>query len=347
METELLHNVDPADILAYAREVPTPAGFLLTQEVVPETFINNVKYRIKSRERRVNTAKFRAYDASTPMGRREVQHAVTEGMLPPLGQVFTVGELETILLSISRGADNQELVDALYNDVERHVLGIKHRLELAAGDVLEDGIFSLVDENGLTIEADFGVDAAFLPDATTLWSNPNAGHINQERLWIEHLIDEGDGAPAEAITSTAVLRQLARSEEYKQLLYGDLVDVTGRPTLLPGQINEARARAGLPPVRAYDVKVRVDGVQKRTIAENRFILLPENKEEFAETQYGITAEALTLARNGNPRIEREDLPGIVVTAWEQDNPISTGTKSAAVAMPVLYGTDSFVSAKVL
>ena len=44
---------------------------------------------------------------------------------------------------------------------------------------------------------------------------------------------------------------------------------------------------------------------------------------------------------------REDLPGIVVTTFEQDNPVAVGTKGNAVAMPVLYAPEDFISATVL
>jgi len=344
---ELLANVLPADILAYANQVPNPENFLLTSEIVPETEINNVKYRIKRRERRINTAKFRAYDTETPFGRREVSHSVTEGLLPPLGQAFIINELETILLSIARGADDEDLIDALYDDIEAHILGIKSRLELAAGDLLEDGVFSLVDENGLTIEADFGVDALNLPTATIKWDQTGAKPLDDERAWINHLIATGSGKPGDALSSSAVVSMLAQNDQYKQSFYGDITTTTGRPTLQPGQVQSVRDSNRLPPIREYDTQVRVDGVNTRVLAEEKFILLPSNKQEFAETQYGITAEKLALSRSGNPRIEREDLPGIIVTKFESDNPVRVGTKSNAVAMPVLYAPEDFVSATVL
>ena len=342
---DLLENVLPADILTYARAVPDPENFLLTREIVPTTFINNVKYRLKNRERRVNAAKFRAYDAETPRGRREVSHSVTEGLLPPLGDVYVVGELETILLSLERGSDDQELIDALYDDVERHVLAIKSRLELAAGDLLEDGIFEIQDENGLFIEADFGVDALNLPTAAIMWDAPTALALTDEMAWIQRLIDTGSGRPGDALSSSVVIAALARNQEYKEGFFGRAQ--ASYPTLTPGQVQQVRDQYRLPVIREYDTSVRVDGVNQRVLAEEKFILLPADKTSFAETQYGITAESLALSRNGNPRIEREDLPGIVVTKFEDDNPISVGTKGNAVAMPVMYAPEDIISATVL
>lgn len=342
---DLLQNVDPADLIAYSRQVPTPDDYLLTREIVPERQIQNVKYRVRSRTKRVNAAKFRAYDTETPRGRREVEHSVLEGFLPPLGVKLSVGELETILLSLDRGGDDQELVDALYDDIETEVLGIKARLELAAGDLLADGKFTLVDENRLTLEADYQVDAGFRPTAAKFWSDPTATILDDEQAWIQKLIDDGTGRPGDAMASRAVIAHLARNNQYKQAFFGS--NAEQRPTLTPGQVQSVRDTYGLATIREYDAKVRVDGVQTRTTPENRFFLLPANKEEFAETQYGITAEALALSRAGNPRIEREDQPGIVVTAKEYDDPVDVTTKATAVAMPVLYDNEGYISAQVL
>jgi hypothetical protein len=345
----LLSNVNPADIIAYARQVPTPDDFLLTREIVPNTEINNVKYRIKSTSRYRGTAQFRAYDAETPFGRREVQHSITEGMLPPVGQKLMVGELETILLSLERGADDGELIDELYNDTEANVYAIRARMELAAGDLLVDRKFQLVDENNLYLTADFGVGVAagFSPVAGIMWTDPTAPILDQEMAWIQYLIDNGDGRPGDALTSQRVISLMAKNNQYRGEFYGvDAAAGANRPTLTPGQVASVRQGRALPTPRAYDTQVRVDGANVRVLPDNRYFLLPANKESFAETQYGITAESVMLSRAGNPRIEREDLPGIVATVREHDDPPQVFSRATAVAMPVMYAPKSYISAQV-
>lgn len=344
----LLANVDPADIIAFARAVPTPEDYLLTREIVPNTEINNVKYRIRRTSRFRSTAQFRAYDAETPFGRREVEHSITEGMLPPVGQKLMVGELETILLSLERGADDQELVDELYDDTEANVAAIRARMEEAAGDLLADRQFELVDENNLTLVADFGVgiEAGFSPVAPILWSDPTANILDDEQAWIQFLIDNGDGRPGDALTSSRVIAFMARNEQYRGEFYGT-TDGAARPTLTPGQVATVRAGRGLPTPRAYDTQVRSNGVNKRVLPENLYLLLPADKRQFAETQYGVTAEAIMLSRQGNPRIDREDQPGIIATVREHDDPPQVFSRATAVAMPVMYGPRSYINAQVL
>lgn len=343
----VLQNVDPADVIAFARAVPTPEDYLLTREIVPNTEIQNVKYRIKRSTRYRGVAQFRAYDAETPMGRREVEHSITEGMLPPVGQKLMVGELETILLALERGQDDQELVDELYNDTEANVQAIRARMELAAGDLLADRQFELVDENNLTLVADFGVGLAggFAPTASILWSDPTAKILDDEQAWIQYLIDNGDGAPGDALTSSRVIALMAKNKQYQEDYFGR--NQAAYPTLTPGQVASVRAARNLPTPRAYDTKVRLNGANVRVLPENMFFLLPANKREFAETQYGITAESIMLNRAGNPRIEREDQPGIIATVREHDDPPQVWSRATAVAMPVMYAPASYLNATVL
>ncbi|KPI15689.1 major capsid protein E [Actinobacteria bacterium OK074] len=344
----LLRDVDATDLNAFARTMTTPADFELTRTVMPERRLNSVKFRIRSSKRRVNAAKFRAYDAQTAVARRQAEKIITEGMLPPLGQKLIVGELEQILLDTSRGADASEFIELLYDDVERHVESIHNRMELAAGDLLVDGKFSLNGENGLTLEADFGVPAANMPTAPTLWSDPTSDPITDELSWIEYLRSIGAPLPSRVLTSYKARATLAANDAYRAAYYGS-VNGSTTPTavLAPNEVEVVRARYNLPPITIYDIQISVDDAYERVIPEDRWILLPPNPESWAETQYGVTAESLVLSAGTKPAITRQDAPGIVITADYQDDPVQVWTKGAAVAMPVMYVPDIHVTATVL
>ncbi|MEV8058775.1 hypothetical protein AB0P37_20280 [Streptomyces antimycoticus] len=74
---------------------------------------------------------------------------------------------------------------------------------------------------------------------------------------------------------------------------------------------------------------------------------PAGREKWAQTQIGVTAEALVLSRGTNPEIIREDAPGIIITRGVQDDPVEIYTKGAAVGMPVMRTPDAHIVAKVL
>ncbi|MGW7630582.1 major capsid protein [Streptomyces griseoincarnatus] len=344
----LLRDITATDIIAFARAVQTPADYALTANVMPERSINGVKFKTRRTSRRVNAAKYRAYDAQTPVASREVKRIETEGMLPPLGQKYLVAELETILLAARRGADASELVEMLYEDTAAHTLSIRSRLELAVGDLLTDGKFTLAGENGLTIEYDAGVPSANMPTAATPWTDPTADAIADERAWIKLLRTSGAPTPEKVVTSEQALSLLAGNDSYRAAFYGSVNgSTTPTATLAPNEVNAVRARYNLPPVETYDVQIpKDDGTMARPIPEDRWILVPPNRQQWAETQYGITAESIALTTGDNPAIELEEAPGIIVTHGWKDDPVQVWTKGSAVAMPVMYVPDMHVTAKV-
>ncbi|AKZ60839.1 putative protoporphyrinogen oxidase (plasmid) [Streptomyces ambofaciens ATCC 23877] len=344
----LLRDISVTEINAFAREIQTPADYELTRTVMPERTINSVKWETRGTRRRVAAASYRAWDAQTKVATREITQFATSGKLLPLGQKYIVGEFETILENVDRGMDSRDLVDAVYDDVAAHVLSIKKRLELAVADLLIDGKFSLVGENGLTLEADYSVPSANMPTAPVDWTDPTADILADEQRWIEVLRSSGAPAPARVLTSYKTAALMMGNNSYRAAYYGS-VSPSATPTavLAPNEVNVVRARYNLPPITTYDVKIELDtGSDVRALPENMFFLLPPNPQQWAETQYGLTADGLLLSQGGNPSIVREEAPGIVVTRGVQDDPPQVWTKGSAAALPVMYVPDIHIAATV-
>lgn len=344
----LLRDINPTEINAFVREIQTRADFELTRSVVPERTVNSVKWQVRGTRRRVAAASYRAWDAQTKVATREISRWVTEGKLLPLGQKYIVGELETILQNVQRGMDGDDLVQAIYDDVAAHVLSIHSRMELAAGDLLVDGKFTLTNENGLTIEADHKVPSGNMPTAAVAWTNPAADMLGDELKWIEYLRSIGAPRPGRALTSYKA-KALAMANDSYRAAYYQSVSPSATPTavLSPSDVDTVRARYNLPPIVDYDVNIDLDdGTSKRPLPENMFFLLPPDARQMAETQYGLTAEGMVLSSGGNPSIEREEAPGIIVTTGYQDDPVQVWSKGAAAALPVMYTPDIHIAATV-
>jgi hypothetical protein len=341
----LLRDTNDTDLTVYARQLDTPANYALTQQIIPEQRIQGVRFRTTSAKRRVNAAKFRAYDAPTALAKRQAERVVNEGMLPALGQTLPISEMDQILLDVGHGKDTQEYIDLLYSDVDRHVESIQTAQELAAGQLLANGTVNLP---GLGLDVNWNVPSANMPTASVLWDQPTATPLSDERAWIDYLIDSGAPAPREVLTSRRARSMLASNAEYQIAFYGQNASNNPGTTLSPPEVDSVRARFGLPPIRIYDVQVWNDDTYQRVIPDTKWILIPDvPASEWAETQYGQTREAAKFTSGTNPALTREEAPGIVVVTKVDDDPVQIYSRGAAVGMPVLYVPDIHISATVL
>jgi hypothetical protein len=341
----LLQDTDANDLTVFARQLYTPANYTLTREILPERSVQGVKFRTTSAKRRVNAAKFRAYDAPTALAKRQAERVVNEGMLPPLGQTLPISEMDQILLDVGHGKDTQDYIDLLYSDVERHVEAIKTAQELAAGQLLANGVVHLP---GVELDVDWNVPAENMPTADVLWDDPAATPISDELAWTDFIVNGGGPTFKEVVTSRRALSILGANQEYRNAFYGSNNSNTPSATLAPNEVNVVRGRFGLPPVRTYDVQVWNDDNYTRVLPDNKWIMIPNvPASEWGETQYGVTRESMAFTSGTNPVLTREEAPGIVVVTKTEDDPVQIYTRGAAIGMPVLYVPDIHISATVL
>lgn len=341
----LLQDTSDTELTVFARHIDTPADFLLTRQILPERPIQGVRFRATSSRRRVNAAKFRAYDAPTALAKRHAERVVNEGMLPPLGQTLAISEMDQILLDVGHGKDTQEYIDLLYGDTERHVEAIKTAQEVAAGQLLANGVVHLP---GVELDVDWNVPAENMPTAAIKWDQPSATPLTDERAWIDGIVTGRGPAPKLVVTSRRARNILAANEEYRAAYYGAPFGQVPSATLSPTEVDAVRARFNLPPIVTYDAQVSIDDVYTRVIPDTKWIMLPDlPASEWAETQYGVTREAAKFTSGTNPALTHEEAPGIVVVTKVEDDPVQIYTRGAAIGMPVLYVPDVHISATVL
>jgi hypothetical protein len=345
----LLRELNPTEINAFVRALPTRADFALTLDVLRQRSIPNIKFQTSSGRRQVNAARFRSFGAPTALATRQATRVVSEGMLPPLGQTLTVSEMETILFNISHGQDATQFQEQLYNDVERHVESIRTTQELAAGKLLATGVVPLA---GLTdIEVDWNVPDANMPTVSTYWSDAEgATPLTDELRWMAYLRTSGAPTPGRVITSLRALSTLASSLEYRAAFFNTGTSgTTPTATLAPDQVNTVRARYNLPPVQLYDVQVfDENGNYVRVLPDNLWIMIPGiPNTQWGETLYGLTAEGIQLSSGTDAAITAEEAPGILVVTKVEDDPVQIYTRGVAVGMPVLYVPDIHITATVL
>ncbi|NJA59397.1 major capsid protein E, partial [Streptomyces sp. NEAU-H3] len=112
-------------------------------------------------------------------------------------------------------------------------------------------------------------------------------------------------------------------------------------------VNSVRARWNLPPIEIYDEQVWQDDQYIRTTPESLWCMVPPNPNQWAETQYGVTAEQDNLDQGENPGLQASQEPGIYVSYEKKENPVQFSTTANAIAMPVLYVPNFHIAATVL
>lgn len=337
--------VTPAQLTGYAREVPGPANLLL-ERFLPNRPINHIEAAIDEVQRTNRAAKFRSWDTPVAIGKRDTFES-RKVKLPPLGQKLPVGEYEQLQLALARtgGNDRAAMIEAIYNDTDNNVRSIYNRIELARGDVLEDAKFTLTNEDGLTLEADFGLDPDNNVTPAVLWSDAaNASPLQFLRSLMIRYSQINGARPGWMVCGEAVIAALASSEEVRQAS-------TSGSVLPPFVTDQALAtifqQNRFPSIVPYDTVIDVDGVNTRVLDEGKVIFLPQNPEDLGFTAWGITAEALALVGSSNPQLSFDQAPGIVGVTTREGDPPRVWTKAGAVCMPILRDVRKLMVATVL
>ncbi len=332
--------VDLAVLTGAAREIEDPAGYTLT-DLLPNDTIEDIEFATRRSEITRGVATYRSWDAETPIGRRQATTTTGRVKLPPLGQKLVIGEYERILLQRAQGAVNGGLVTQTYDDTRSNVLSIRARMERARGQVLSTGRFTLAAENGLTLEADFGVPADHLNIApAVLWTDPTSDFFGFLEQLVTKFADDNDGQlPGFFTTSRRVVNLARLNRQVIRAIYGPQA-TEGRVT--PQQVNEVLNDQGLPGFRQYDTKI---GGQ-RVIPDDRLILTPAEPRALGRSVFGITAEALELVDSSAVDFTLADAPGITAVTLKDGDPVRVWSKASATAMPALDDPNLLMTADV-
>lgn len=325
--------ITPAELTGFVREVPTPANYTLNQ-FLPDVAVRDIEAVTRKLTKTNRAAKFRSYDAETPIGKRDKVDE-TRVALPPLGQKTVVGEEERIRLEQARlgGDGSAAMIEAIYDDAAINTTSVQARMELARGDVLLDGKVTIT-ENGLVgLEADYGLSGTHVVAPGTLWSSPSSATPLADLLsWRQTYINDAGEPPGVLLTSSTVVANLLRNTDIRQLAG----TIAGTPSIVTREVlNQIFAAHSLPAIVEYDTQIDVDGTTTRPLPADRVFLLPSNPLSLGYTAWGITAEALEFVGGDNPQIDFEEAPGLVGVVLKEGDPVRTWTKVTAVGLPIL------------
>lgn len=339
--------ITPAELTWYAREVPSPANLLL-ERFLPARQINHIEAELGEITRTNRAARFRSWDTPVGIGKRDT-FETRRVKIPPLGQKLPVGEYEMLQLSLARtgGNDRAAMIEEIYRDTDNNVRSIYNRLEIARGDVLTDGKFTLVNEDGLSLEADFGLPVGNnVTPAGALWNDAtNAVPLTDMRGWMMSYATLNGVRPGFMVCGEAVISALEMNEEVRQAIsYGGNIL---KPFATDAELASIFGTNRFPQIVPYDTIIDWDGSNKRVLPENKVIFLPPTPSDLGFTAFGITAEALALMGSNNPQLTFQQAPGLIAVTTREGDPPRVWSKAGATAMPILTDVRKLMVATVL
>jgi len=322
--------IEPKVLLDYTRtwdnEVLKKDNQFALGAYFPDLMTEDLEFRIrKGSLNDVDIAEYRAFDTPARMTDRPGV-SIMYGSLGPVSRQIPLGEEEMLRTKALDRNTNDPIIQAILDDAERMIRSVQARLELARGDILDDGVVT-IDENGLSITADFQRPAALSKTASKVHSDPTADVITDLLAWQTAFQDENGEDPAEIIAPRATVGQWLLNEEVRT--YGIGINGVQPQRVTRSDLDTILQAEGLPPIRYYDVTVRKDKVKTRVLPANKIYMVGSG--ELGKTHYGVTAEALKLRSKGY--ITREQAPGVVAVVVESDHPVQTFTVGTALAMP--------------
>lgn len=335
------------EVLSYVR-ARTPRR-LLGASLFPARDISSLEWKaIIGADRAPVAAKVVAFDNEASIHSREGVE-LQRGKIPAIKRKISLDE-ETMQKLYSPRPSTSEFEDAIreiYADVEKMIVAVETRLEMFRFEALTTGQVN-INEDGVIQQVQYGFRPA--NQAETLagndrWSeSATCSPIADIQRWRDAIMDLGGVEPARALTSSAQLNNILRSDEVSALVHG--VVGTGLP-VTNTQLNSLLVSMGLPQIATYDDRYRIQNengtyTQARYLANNRFILMPG--QALGEQLYSPTVEALRKVRDGV--INYGDARRIYAEVWEENEPPAHWTKAAALSFPTFPLVDSIFVATV-
>lgn len=313
---------------------------LLGETLFPEVKKQSLEFdQIKGAGKVPVIASVHAFDTEAEIGSREGSKQALE--LALIKRKLQMKEKDIIALESPRNsAEQQYLMQQVYNDVDILVAGVKARVELMRMDALANGILT-INENNLTLTIDYGVPTEHkeVLGGTDVWTNESSDPVDDMERWTDAL----DIKPTRALTSKQIRNALLRHPKVIGALFGK--DSLRVPTV--ADLNAFLTQHQLPTIATYDEvyrKQQANGTytKNRYWPANRFTMF--GSDTLGETIYGPTAEEIRLTRDSS--IQIQTIGKVLAMVYEEGkDPVSTWTKAVATALPSFPAADEVFQAQ--
>lgn len=327
--------VTPDALTTFVRTVPIPAGNQLEQmfgSITRES--NRIDWAEMVQTNR--TAAYRSYDGLIHVSARDAGSGKFVELIP-FSDSLNKGEYERIAeqIALLGGTNRAAQTRAAYNDADRLMGTMHNRVELAWGDVLNDGVLT-INEGGFNGEADYGIPAnQKVTVAGAAWTAANqatAVPLTDLDDQQEVRLSNGYARAGRMLMPRARMSILRRNKQIIDAVYGS---TQGRTSVTVAELNGLLESEDLPTIVTYDTQLNVEGANTRVLAADKVVMLPENPSDAGTMVYGLTATALEIVGSNKAEMTFGNAAGIVGVVEKVGPPYREFTFVDAVGMPVL------------
>lgn len=315
----------------------------LYREMLSEELSADLKWNTLTVNSNIVAADVVALDSSLPLKKRD-SLSTASGDIPKMGMKMQMTEknLSDIDTLKAKNADTKVLIDKIFNDEVRCIMGIHEKLEYMFLQGLSTGVTVIDDDNnvGVGVRVDYGYKGANKFGAATKWSDTaNAKPIDDIKRIIKEAKKSGD-APRVLMMDDSTFGYLAENQQTREQ-YAFSQNFVGSQIPIPDleQVNAMMQRRYKLTIIIVDRTVTVERDGKKTVLspwESGKVVLLESPK-VGKLMYGILAEE---TRKSKAALYTKSGSFIMVKKWSSEEPFAEFTSSQALVVPVIDNVSS-------
>lgn len=314
--------------------VETYASTFLPEE---NTYSNTFAYDVIKKSNQI--AAMIGVGAEPPVVDRDAV-ATRMGELAKYGIKSIVTEEELLQLNQPRNsAEESALVDKLLVKGADLVTMIQSRIDVSKSQALTTGKISY-NSNGVKVEVDYTKD---MPKnhkvkltAGKDWTNKDADIIGDLISWVENFEKNSGETPEVILMSRETQALMMKNDTIITEAAGNAS--TGRSRISVAELGQALSGYGLPPVQVV--------TKRKVTVKDIYTGKDEVIEYFPKERVVMTAKGVGKFLFG-PTVEKDFQPGIVLDAYDKNEPIQSILRSAAAGFPIIENPNLLFHADVI
>ena len=318
----------------------------LYKDMLTEELSIDLKWNTLTVNSNIVAADVVALDSSLPLKRRD-SFGTASGDIPKIGMKMKMTEKQMSDIDVlkSRNVETKVLIDKIFADQIKCVMGVHEKLEFMFLQGLSSGVTLIDDENnvGTGVRVDYGYKTSNKFGSTVPWSDTaNAKPMDDIKRVVKLAKAAGDNPVIMMMDEDAFDNMAANQQTREQYAFSQNFVGTNIPIPDLEQVNAMLQKRHRLTIVVVDRTVTVERDGVRTVlkpwAANRVIFLESPK--VGKLMYGILAEETRKSPKG---LYEKSGSFILLKKWSTDDPFAEFTSSQALVVPVINNVSSIYS----